>query len=61
MVTSTLALCLIDYKSDKPIVLSVDTSKIVVRIILSQEDEEERQHLARYRFISMSSVESNYS
>ena len=48
MVTSTPTLHPIDYKFDKPIILSVDTSKIVVGIILSQEDKEERQHPARY-------------
>ena len=42
MVTSILTLCSINYKSDKPIILSIDTSKITVRIILSQEDEEGR-------------------
>ena len=42
LVTSAPALRPIDYKSDKPIILSVDTSKIVVGIILSQEDKEER-------------------
>ena len=40
LVTSAPALHPIDYKSDKPIILSVDTSKIAVGIILSQEDEE---------------------
>ena len=61
MVTSAPALCPIDYKSDKPIILSVDTSKIAVGIILSQEDEEGRRHPARYGSIPMSPVESNYS
>ena len=61
MVTSAPALYPIDYKSDKPIVLSVDTSKIAVGIILSQEDEEGRRHPARYGSIPMSPVESNYS
>ena len=61
MVTSILALCSINYKSDKPIILSIDTSKITVRIILSQEDEERRQYLARYGFILMSPIEFNYS
>ena len=60
-VTSAPALRPIDYKSDKPIVLSVDTSKIAVGIILSQEDEEGRRHPARYGSIPMSPVESNYS
>ena len=61
LVTSAPALRPIDYKSDKPIVLSVDTSKIAVGIILSQEDEEGRRHPARYGSIPMSPVESNYS
>ena len=60
MITSVPALCLINYKSDKLIILSVDTSKITVRIILSQEDEEERQYLVRYGSIPILPVESNY-
>ena len=42
-------------------ILSVDTSKIVVGFILSQVDDEGRRRPARYGLIPMNEREANYS
>ena len=60
-VTTAPALRPIDYDSDKPVILSVDSSKIAVGFILSQIDEDGRKHPARYGSIPMNERESRYS
>ena len=60
-ITSPPALRPIDYTSNKPVILSVDSSKIAVGFILSQIDEDGRKHPARYGSIPMNERESNYS
>lgn len=54
LVTSAPALQPIDYKSDRTVVLSVDSSKEAVGMILSQLDELGRKRPARYGSIPMS-------
>jgi hypothetical protein len=51
----------IDYKSDRPVVLSVDSSQEAVGMILSQIDERGRKRPARFGSIPMSERESRYS
>ena len=60
-VTSAPALRPIDYSSDNPVVLSVDSSIHAVGFILSQYDENGRKRPARYGSIPMSERESRYS
>ena len=60
-ITSPPALRPIDYSSDDPVILSVDSSKIAVGFILSQIDEDRRKHPARYGSIPMNDRESRYS
>ena len=60
-ITSPPALHPIDYTSDRPIVLSVDSSIIAVGFILSQLDEKERKRPARYGSIPMNEREARYS
>jgi hypothetical protein len=60
-ITSAPVLQPIDYTSDRAVVLSVDSSKIVVGLILSQRDENGRKRPAHYGSIPMNKVESNYS
>ena len=60
-VTSPPALRPIDYTSDNPVILSVDSSIIAVGFILSQIDEQGRKHPARYGSIPMNERESRYS
>ena len=60
-ITSAPILRPIDYKSDRPIYLSVDTSYIAVGFILSQEYENGKRRPARYGSIPMNKVESQYS
>lgn len=47
-VTSAPALRAIDYRSHKPIYLSVDTSYMAVGFILSQNDEDDKRRVAHY-------------
>jgi transposase InsO family protein len=61
LVTSAPALNPIDYTTDRPVVLSVDTSLHAVGIILSQVDEQGRKRPARYGSIPMNERESRYS
>ena len=61
LVTSAPALRPINYQSDNPVVLSVDTSYIAVGFILSQYDEKGRKHPARYGSIPLNDRESRYS
>ena len=60
-ITSAPALHPIDYESDRPVVLSVDSSIIAVGFILSQLDEQHRKRPARYGSIPMNERESRYS
>lgn len=59
LISSAPALKPIDYKSDHPVVLSVDSSKEAVGFILSQlGDDGKTKHPARYGSIPMSEAES---
>jgi hypothetical protein len=60
-VSSAPALRSIDYTSDRPTYLSVDSSHIAAGFILSQEDEDGNRRPARYGSIPMSERESRYS
>lgn len=60
-ITSAPVLRPIDYASENPLVLSVDTSKIAVGFILSQKDEKGKKHPARYGSIPMNEREARYS
>ena len=60
-ITSPPVLQPIDYRSDRPIVLSVDTSQTAVGFILSQRDEQGKKHPARYGSIPMNEREARYS
>ena len=59
-VTSAPALWPIDYKSNNPIILSVDSSIMAVGIILSQLDENGCKRPARYGSLPFLGVESRY-
>ena len=60
-VSSAPALRPIDYKSNKPIILSVDTSHIAIGFILSQIDDDGRRRPARYGSLPLNERESRYS
>ena len=51
----------IDYQSDNPVILSVDTSQIAIGFILSQADEQGRRHPARYGSLPINEREARYS
>jgi RNase H-like domain found in reverse transcriptase len=60
---TSLALQPINYKSDAPVILSVDTSHIAIGFILSQCDLDNvklRYH-ARFRSITLNELESQFS
>ena len=61
LVTSAPVLHPIDYNSDRPVVLSVDSSIIAVGFILSQEDEHGRKRPARFGSLPMNEREARYS
>ena len=61
LVTTAPVLCPIDYDSDRPVVLSVDSSYIAVGFILSQEDEHGRKRPARFGSLPMNEREARYS
>ena len=61
LITSAPILRPIDYASERPVILSVDSSKIAVGFILSQLDEQNRKRPARFGSIPMNKTESNYS
>lgn len=61
IVTQAPALRPIDYMSEKPVILSVDSSKIAAGFILSQLDDNDIRRPARYGSIPMNERESNYS
>lgn len=60
-VCSAPALRPIDYRSQKPVVVSVDSSYIAVGFILSQEDGNGRRRPARYGSITWNEREARYS
>ena len=60
-VSSAPSLHPIDYSSDFPVVLSVDTSYIAIGFILSQYDESGHKHPARYGSLPINERESHYS
>ena len=60
-VTTAPALRSIDYESDNPIILSVDTSYIAVGMVLSQLDENGKRRPARYGSIILKNEETRYS
>jgi RNase H-like domain found in reverse transcriptase len=62
-VLTSPALRPIDYTSDSPVILSVDTSYITVGFILSQADTEDlkRRHFARFGSITLNDREAHFS
>jgi len=60
LVTSAPALKPIDYQSDRPIYLSVDSSIHGIGFILSQEDETGRRAPARYGSLPLKKEETEY-
>jgi hypothetical protein len=61
LVTKTPALRPVDYRSDNPLILSVDSSKYGIGFILSQLDEQGRRRPARYGSLPTNARERNYS
>ena len=61
LVSTAPALCSIDYASNNPVILSVDSSKIAVGFILSQIGDDGKRRPARYGSIPMNEREANYS
>ena len=61
IVSTSPALRPIDYRSNLPIILSVDTSYIAAGFILSQIDDQGRRRPARYGSLPMNERESRYS
>jgi hypothetical protein len=59
LVTSAPALRPIDYNSNQPVYLSVDSSNQGVGIILSQEDDQGRRAAARYGSLPFKDVEKD--
>ena len=60
-ITTAPVLKSLDYSSDNPIILSVDTSQTAVGFILGQKDEKGKVHPARYGSIPMNEREARYS
>lgn len=60
LVTNAPALRPIDFTSNKPVYLSVDTSRDGIGYILSQEDEQGRRAPAKYGSLPVNSPQSNY-
>ena len=60
-VTTAPALRPIDYESDRPVIISVDTSYIAVGMVLSQIDENNKRRPARYGSIILKNQETRYS
>ena len=61
MVSRAPALRPIDYRSGKPVILSVDSSIHGIGFVLSQQNEEGRRVPARYGSLPLTPVESRYS
>lgn len=51
----------LNYTSDSPAYLSVDSSNIAVEVILSQENEEKKRHPSSFASFTLSEPESRYS
>jgi hypothetical protein len=60
LVTQAPALRPIDYSSDRPVILSVDTSIYGIGFILSQEDEQGRRVPARYGSLPLQAHQTEY-
>ena len=60
LITSAPVLRPIDFKCDRPVILSVDTSIYGIGIILSQEDKQGRQTIAQYGLIPLKPTEARY-
>ena len=61
LVTEAPAIRPIDYRSKRPVYLSVDSSIYGIGFVLSQEDEKGRRVPARYGSLPLSDAESRYS
>jgi hypothetical protein len=61
LVVTAPALRSIDYESDLPVILAVDTSKIAIGFILLQLDESNKRRPARYGSLPLNEVEARYS
>jgi hypothetical protein len=61
LVATAPALRSIDYTSDLPVILAVDTSNKAVGIVILQIDEEGKRRPARYGSIPLNQVEERYS
>ena len=61
LITEAPALRSIDYASELPVILAVDTSYIAIGMILLQIDEEGRRRPARYGSLPINERESRYS
>jgi hypothetical protein len=61
LVTQAPCLKPIDYRSEQPIILAVDSSKIAVGFILFQLDQQNRKRPARYGSLTFNERESRYS
>ncbi len=61
LATTAPALRPVDYTSDNPVILSVDSSIIAVGFILSQIDDDGHRRPARYGSLPMNEREANYS
>jgi hypothetical protein len=61
IVASAPALRPIDYQSDQPVILAVDTSYIAMGMVLLQEDEKGNRRPSRYGSIPMNDRERRYS
>ena len=60
LITSAPALRPIDYRCDRPVVLSVDTSIHGIGFVLSQHDEKGRKVPARYGSLPLTEVQARY-
>jgi hypothetical protein len=61
LITSAPALRPIDYTSENPVTLEVDTSYLAIGFILSQEDDQGKRRPARYGSLPLNERESRYS
>lgn len=61
IISEVPALRTIDYESNQPVILSVDSSKIAAGFILSQCDESGKRRPARFGSLPMNEREANYS
>jgi hypothetical protein len=59
--TSTEALRPIDYSSERPVILAIDSSTIACGYVLMQENDKGKRTVARYGSIAWNPVEARYS